>query len=107
MADRFRRSQDDHRVARPPHAPLRTSSKPATKAGASRTAPNLQETVPQPIALAPAPQPRPVPPGRALPVLQARRGVNFGCRSGVNFVRRLTNGLAHDTAADGMILADL
>src|ERR1700678_3993956 len=69
---------------------IATSSRPATKAGASRTAPELQEAVPHATALAPAPQPRPVPPGRALPVVQARRGVNFERRSAVNFARRLT-----------------
>src|SRR5271170_2149040 len=41
-------------------------------------------------ALAPAAQPRPAPPGRALPSAPFTRGVNFGRRSGVTFRRRLT-----------------
>ena len=47
------------------------------KAGASRTAPELQEAVPQPTALAPAPHPRPVPPGQALPAAPRRQVGQF------------------------------
>ena len=39
--------------------PVATSPEPATKAGASRTAPDPQETVPHATALAPAAQPQP------------------------------------------------
>src|SRR5208283_2088613 len=41
--------------------------RPARRAGASRTGPEPRETVRHAAALAPASQPRPAPPGRALP----------------------------------------
>src|SRR5271167_1001639 len=44
----------------------------AMKAGGSRTAPDFQETVARATALAPAAQPRPAPPGRALPAARRR-----------------------------------
>src|SRR5208337_4542112 len=70
---------------RPARRPL------GTRAGASKTAPD-RPTSPAPhrTALAPAAQPRPAPPGRALPSAPFTRGVNFGRRSGVTFRRRLT-----------------
>jgi hypothetical protein len=40
------------------------------------------------------------PPGRALPVVQARRRVNFGRRSGVNFARRLTCEKAQEPSSE-------
>src|SRR5271157_1141540 len=64
---------------------VRSAREPAL----SRTAPD-RPTSPAPhrTALAPAAQPRPAPPGRALP---SEQGVNFGRRSGVTFRRRLTD----------------
>src|SRR5271165_2415191 len=66
---------------------VRSAREPAL----SRTAPD-RPTSPAPhrTALAPAAQPRPAPPGRALPSAPFTRGVNFGRRSGVTFRRRLT-----------------
>src|SRR5271168_3109012 len=57
--------------------------RPATKAFGSRTAPEPQETVPHATALAPAAQPRPAPPGRALPAVHAVEGVTFARRLAV------------------------
>ena len=54
-----------------------TSSRPATRAGASRTAPDRQKTAPNRSALAPAAQPRPAPPGRALPFRARPKGGQF------------------------------
>src|SRR5271166_3186440 len=66
---------------------VRSAREPAL----SRTAPD-RPTSPAPhrTALAPAAQPRPAPPGRALPSAPFTRGVNFERRSGVTFRRRLT-----------------
>src|SRR5271157_2979736 len=66
---------------------VRSAREPAL----SRTAPD-RPTSPAPhrTALAPAAQPQPAPPGRALPSAPFTRGVNFGRRSGVTFRRRLT-----------------
>src|SRR5271165_6549333 len=65
--------------------------RPATRAGASRTGPEPQETVPHAAALAPAAQPRPAPPGRALPAAHDIEGVDFA--------RRLTVGNSAAPAA--------
>jgi hypothetical protein len=64
----------------------RTSSRPATTAGASRAELTI---TPQP-APAPSPQPRPAPTGRALLLKPAAQGVKVGRRSGVKVGRRLT-----------------
>ena len=49
------------------------SSRPATRAGASKTAPEPQKSALHPAAPAPAAQPQPAPPGRALPSVRSRK----------------------------------
>ena len=90
MAERLRRRQNDHRACSTGSPTTATSSKPATKAGASRTAPDPKYK-PHAAALAPAAQPRPAPPGRALPLRATPKGVNFERRSGVKFWTPIDN----------------
>jgi hypothetical protein len=68
----------------------------STKVGASRTAPDARNSHLNRTALAPAAQPRPAPPGRALPEAPiAATRVPIRCKSGVPFRWSLTiNGLA-------------
>src|SRR5580692_11427937 len=61
------------------------------RVGASRTAPEHQQSAPRPTALAPAAQSQPAPPGRTLPPRSVtNQGVPFARRSGGPFPRRLT-----------------
>src|SRR5580700_8622670 len=53
------------------------------RVGASRTAPDLTITAPHRSALAPAAQPRPASPRRALPAARVSKKVPIPCKSGV------------------------
>src|SRR6202046_4448849 len=53
------------------------------RVGASRTAPDLTITAPHRSALAPAAQPRPASPRRALPAARVSKRVPIPCKSGV------------------------
>ena len=76
---RLRRSEDDDGPARPAHASLRHRRNRQRQLALQE--PRLTSRSPH-AALAPAAQPRPAPPGRALPSVHDIRGVNFGRRSG-------------------------
>ena len=87
MAERLRRSEDDHCAARPPHPPLRHRRDRQRKLALQK--PRL--TVPQKSpshrpALAPAAQPQPASPGRALIVSASHEeGSPFNANPGSRF----------------------
>ena len=86
-----RRSEDDDRAARSPHPSLRHRRDRQRKLALQEPRLKLDTTAPNRPTLAPAAQPRPAPPGRALPsVPRHKSGVNFRRRSGVKIGRRLT-----------------
>src|ERR1700722_1793392 len=63
------------------------------RVGASRTAPDLTITAPHRSALAPAAQPRPASPRRALPAARVSKRVPIPCKSGVPVQCSLTKGV--------------
>ena len=94
MAERVRRPKDDHRTPRSVSPTIATSSRPAMRVGASRTAPDLTITAPHRPALAPPAHPRPASPRRALPSARVSKRVPIPCKSGVPVQCSLTVGSA-------------
>ncbi|WP_420023901.1 tyrosine-type recombinase/integrase [Cereibacter azotoformans] len=89
MADRLRRRQDDHRAARPAHAPLRDHRDRQRELA-------LQEprlTLSTRARSGPEPPPQPDRSVGSGPDLAEPRGVKIGRRSGVSFGSRLTEKL--------------
>src|SRR5208283_957845 len=71
--------------------------RPARRAGASRTGPEPRETVRHAAALAPAAQPRPAPPGRALPAAHDIEGVDLRADGPSGMARRRLQGLVFNS----------
>ena len=91
MAKRVRRSEDDHRAARSSHSSLRHRRDRQRELALQKPRLTSQNTAPHRPALAPAAQPRPAPPGRALPSQRViKKGSILDADPGVKVRRRLT-----------------